>query len=559
MPKIQFPSARVNRWRGIFEGEFSGEIFSGRAIDLERSNSKVHLGESISGITNSSLVNMGNLTTPVGFVRSSADNTDRWWTSAGRLFKTSGTDPEAGWAEDAISGTPTAPLYDLIDFQGALIVPTSTNLDRLSSGTWTNNWWSSLSGASALQSGVPHRFVVFEGALLITDGRFINDYDGTIARDPALTLPAGFEARWMRVWRDLVFIGGANTVGGEAEIFTWRRSLSTFESRYPIGDSEALACFVKDVPYIVTKKGAIKRFDGTGFTEEGGNQFPTVELNLEISSIHPNGILVEEDVAKILVNFGTIANDRVLSGIWTFNARNRNLYHSGSLRNTTGNDYNQAELAGVGALVKTAPTQGSFLAGAQVYTDYNGTTRYGIFSSDESSSSGRGYVMTPKIPAAEVRNYWRYITAKVARFKNSGDRLRVYYRIQDSNELPAFETATFTSSTTFTGSNNDVQVGDLAEVIAGPNAGALERITNIASGTPNTYTINTAVLTGAGDARIRYWRFREVGSIADQTSQEVRFITSDRGNWIQFLIQLVGDEESPALEKTLIEFKPIPV
>ena len=71
------------------------------------------------------------------------------------------------------------------------MVPTSTDIARLSAGTWTAAWWSGLTGASALSAN-PHRFAILAAALLITDGRFVNDYDGTIARDPALTLPVGF-------------------------------------------------------------------------------------------------------------------------------------------------------------------------------------------------------------------------------------------------------------------------------------------------------------------------------------------------------------------------------
>ncbi|HEC66971.1 MAG TPA: hypothetical protein ENI23_16975 [bacterium] len=554
MPKFSIPDLKKNQWRGIFKGEFGGNIWMGKNIDLEKSQSKVQLADSFSDLKNNTDTGFTNLETSVAFVRTSADGTDRFWANAGRLFKTTSDDPESWDKEDDTANAPTAPLYDMIDFLGALIVPTATDLARLST-TWDPDWWSTLTGASALTSA-PHRFSIFAGALTVTDGRFINDWDGTIARDPALTLPVNFEARWSMVWRDLEFFGGVDTSGREANIYTWRRSLSTYESAYPIGDVEALCGFVLDVPYIITKKGAIKRFNGVGF--ELVQQFPTVELDLNITSIHPNGVVTQENIARILVNFGTSANTRVISGFWTYDSLNNNLYHSGSVKNTVGNDYAQHELSDVGAFVLTSPTQGLYLAGAKPFIDYNAsTTRFGIFSSDEGSSASRGYIITPKIPSTDARNYWRYITAKISRMTNAGDVVRAYYRSQDSNDLPTinpdYETITWTAANQFTASNSDIAVGDLVEVIAGDNAGALERITVISG---STVTIATSLFASTATARVRYLRFNEIGSITSQAVQETRFGVATRSNWVQFIIAFIGSGTSPALERLLIEFTP---
>ena len=556
MAKFQIPPIDNRAWRGIFEGEFAGNINFARNIDLERSKGKVTLADSYSHIVNSSQGGFSNLTTPIAFVRSSADGTDRWWANGGRLFKTTGTDPEAGWAVDNLADSPTAPLYDLIDFVGALICPTSTDLARLST-TWTPAWWSSLTNASALQA-LPHRFAIFEGALCITDGRFINDYDGTIARDPALTLPVGFEARWLKVWRDLLFIGGVDTTGAEAKVFTWRRSLVLPEAAYPIGATEALACFVADVPYIITNQGEIKQFTGVGFQTVA--KFPHIELGGVLDEIHPNGITVSENIAKILVRGDlevSLQLKGTADGIWHFDTITKNLYHAGSVRNTTGNDYAQQQLAGVGAIVPTAISQGAYLIGAQVYTVFNGTTRYGIFSSDEGATSNRGYFITPKIPAADSRNYWRYITAKMGKLTAAADRVRVAYRAEDSIVLPAYETITWIAANQFTGSNADAVVGDFVEILAGDNAGAIAPITVIAGGSaPFTFTISTSLNISANTARARYLRFTDLGVISNQTLQEQRFVVAARSNWIQLLIYIEGTELSPYIESLLLEFDP---
>lgn len=552
MPKIQIPPNESRRHTGIFPGEFFGTIFSSKNIDLQRNPGKVTLGDSLSAVFNSS--SDSDLTTPVSFVRTAADGTDRWWANAGKLFKTTNTDPETGWTQDAISSSPTSPLYDMIEFADALLVATATDIDRLASGTWDTDWWSDLSGDPVAMTANPHRFEIFSGALLITDGRFINDYDGTIGRDPALTLPADFIATWMKATASYVYIGTQSTTNREAEVFAWDRASSTFNARYGVEDTEALAGFVAyGIPYIITKKGAIKRFTGQGFRTV--QEFPTLARKENITDIHPNGVSVKDNLVKINVNFGAINDLRKHSGIWTFDADAENLYHSNSAKNSvSSNDYSQQELAATGALVATSPTQGLYLQGQQVYTAYSGTTRYEICTFDESSTSNRGYFITTWIPAQDVRAFWSELFPIIRRLDTSTDRVRVAYQIKDSNTLPAYETITWTSTTTFTGSNSDVAAGDFVDILAGPNAGALAKITSITPGTPNTYTIDLTLAASSGTSRARYLPFKDLGTISSQAIQRAVFRISKKSEKVRFLVELRGTETSPQLEAMLLSF-----
>lgn len=548
MPRLQIPDPKNRQWVGLRPGEEFGNIFAARGIDLERFKGKVALADAYSEVFDSA--DDADLTTPVAFVRSSADNTDRWWANAGVLFKTSGTNPETGWVQDGIASSPAAPLYDLIDFAGELLAPTSTDIDRLASGTWTANWWSSLTGASAMQSGKAHRFFILAGALCVTDGRFINDYDGTIARDPALTLPVGFDANFGLTFGEIAFIGGAQIGGGEAYIYTWDRIQQNYIARYPIGDTEALGGWVADSVYIVTKKGLIKRFNGSGFETVG--QFPMVEVQGQINALHPNGISVTENIAKILVDFGVIADMRLVSGIWNFDMKTGNLYNAGSVRNTTARDYAQYELAGVGAVKQAVVDQGLYLVGARVYTVYSGTTRYGIFTSDEGGSNNQGYFITSKIRATNVQRFWRLIFAHLRNMTSADDRFRIAIRTSDSNELPAYETITWLTASTFTASNADIAAGDFVEVLAGENAGAIARITSI-SGT--TVTIDRSLFASTAVARVRYLKFTDLGTISNVLVQAEIFHATDRGPFLQMLIEFRGTRESPLLEGLIVDYK----
>lgn len=549
MPRFSIPNPTKKLWSGIWPGEDFGNIFYARSIDLERNKGKVSLADSYSGLVNSSQVGFGSLVTPIGFTRSSADGTDRWWANAGVLFKTSGTNPTLGWAADAIVSTPGAPLYDIIDFGGNLIVPTSTNLDRLVGGTWTNNWWSSLSGASALQA-LPHRFFILAGALCVTDGRFINDYDGTLTRDPALTLPAGFQANWGVTSGELAFIGGLQTGGGEAYVYTWDRIAVNYISRYPIGDSEALCGFVADSVYIVTKKGLIKRFNGSGF--EYFAEFPTVEAQGQLNQIHPNGVSVSENIVKLMVDFGTINNTRYVSGIWNLDITTKNLYHAGSVRNTSDRDYSQAELAEAGALKQTIVGQGLFLIGARVYTTYSSASRYGIFNSDESSTSNQGFLITVKLRATNIQRFWRLLFVTMRRMTNSADRLRVAVSFQNSANFPAYETITWLNANSFSASNADISAGDFVEVIAGENAGAIARILTYTGG---TVTIDRSLFSSTAISRVRYHRFVDLGNVSSTTIQTALFHPTMRSDFMQVLIELRGSRNSPVLESLMVDYK----
>lgn len=557
MPRFTIPNPKKRLWSGIFPGEDAGEIWAGRGIELERNKGKVGLADSYSDLFDSSEGGFSNLTTPIAFVRSSADNTDRWWANAGRLFKTSGTNPETGWSADAIANTPTAPLYDLIDFAGALLAPTSTDISRLSAGTWTASWWQGTLGQAALTAN-PHRFWIQAGAVHFTDGRLIQIYDGTLVKT-AQTLPVGFRAEGGLPFRELSFVYGAQIGGGEAYVYVIQEgsNANTYLARYPVGDTEVLCGWVADTVYIVTKKGMIKKFTGSGFEPIplGGGlfaQFPTVEAQQEISSIHPNGVSVSEKVVKMFVNFGVISNIRLSSGIWTFDMATGNLYNSGSVRNTTTRDYAQYELPAVGALRQTTVSQGAYLIGAQVYTAYSGTTRYGIFSSDEGSTNNQGYFISTKLRSGNVRAFWRFIIPILRRMDNADDRLRVCVRIIDSNELPAYETITWVSSSTFTASNSDIVAGDFVEVIAGENAGAIARITTYTGG---TVTIDRSLYSSTSTSRVRYLRFIDLGTISNVQLQNTRFISSARSEWLQYLVELRGSETSPLIEQLVIDKK----
>lgn len=556
MSRISIPNPKTRKFSAIFPGEYAGSFYLTKNLNLHRSPGKVLLGESLSAVFHSGTDS--NLGLPVAFVRTAADGTDRWWANAGAMFKTTGTNPEVGWIRDSLASSPTAGLYDAREFLDALLVPTDTDIARLST-TWNATYWTGTLAQAALVSGVPHRFAVFAGALLITDGRLIHTYDGTTVTNSDLTLPNELQSQWIVPLADYAMIG-CDGVGDnqKAEIFLWDRTSGTFNARYAVGDRAILCGFVANgIPYIITKRGEIKRFNGNGFRTV--NQFPTVELSKDIRNIHPNGVVVNEGIVTMNVDFGvssSITDERLMSGLWVFDTDTFNLFHSNSHRNGTGRDYGQLEVASVGAMVATQPGWGRYLAGANLYTVYPGTIRSVISSFDEEATESRGYFITSKIRGEQAEALFQQIILKFRRFLSSGDRIRILYRRLDSNAFPRYETITWLSANEFTSSDNQIVVGDFVEPLAGDNAGALAKITGI-SGT--TITVDRVLNTSTAVARVRYLRFTDLGTISDQSVQRALFRFSQRSEWIQFLVSMEGGQNSPAFEELSLLFTDSPI
>ena len=517
----------------------------------------------------SSLFQDADLTTSVAFVRTAADNTDRWWALGAVMAKSTNTDPESSWAQDAVASSPTDAESDMIEFRDTLITSSDTDLDELSAGTWTNPWWSSTASgdpAGAALRAAPHRFAIHAGVLLITDGFEIQSWDNVTRTQPALSLPRDIEARWIRSVGDFAYIGGA-AIGDRQEgaVFAWDRASSSYNAVYPIGDREALCGFaVRGVLHIITKRGEIKRFNGQGFTTL--QQFPNFELGMDIADIHPNGVAVDGHLVDVLVRFGAstgtgfgIDTTRLIDGIWRWNSETNNLYHWASVVSGAGNDTAQLELSAVGALVRTQPTQGRYLVGATAFQSYTGTTSARIFSSDESGSTSRGWFITAKIPSQNIQRFWRQLQLQFRRLRASTHVIRVAYRVRDDLNLPVYKTVTWVSTSRFdlAAADANVVAGNFVEVLAGPNAGALVEVTSKASDTQITF--NPTLNTASTDARVRFLPFVEIGTVTSQAIQSEIFRVAARSPFVQFLVELRGTQVSPELQRMVADYQDVKV
>src|SRR3989344_2431374 len=150
---IKLPQ-KDNIWRGQYSNDQLGDFIQSFNIDLESRPGHIKPSERLRNVFTSS--DDADLGLPFSFIRSSADSTDRYWAACGSvLFKSTDTDPEGAWAQDAIASTPTSVDSDsnFLEYNGDLFIANSnTNIHKLSAGTWTASWWTGVAGGSALQN-----------------------------------------------------------------------------------------------------------------------------------------------------------------------------------------------------------------------------------------------------------------------------------------------------------------------------------------------------------------------------------------------------------------------
>lgn len=554
----RLPARRI--WKGIFPGEIAGDFISAYNLDLQRNPGTLHIAEKLQEIFNSG--DDADLGNPTGFIKSNADSTDRYWVLAGtKLFKSSANDPGAGWTQDAITSTPTDAKDRMIEFADDMYVPTTTDVDRLSGGTWLNPWWTNVGvGGSALISGVFHGMAISSvAALLIADGRFINEWDGSTATDPKITLPSQFEITDMLTEGDFTIIGTKTIDSTEAKVFHWNGTDSVVNAEYGAGSREIVSVFsFNGTPYIVTKEGEIKIFTGSGY--ERVQEFPTYAAGNAVNSVFFSGPL-EGKIGLSCLADGSISTPgqvaKGFDGIWLFDPLTLDLYPRYSLTNQSSSlsaEPGQMHLLTPGAFLETVAGSGRIVTGGRMYTNYTSTFVFVLNTSMEGNTdSAKGRFVTRKIQTSNVRDMFRRIVPIFKRLENSTDRIVVKYKRKSDVNLPVTRGITWVNSTSFTVNAANLSVGDEVEILAGPSAGSTAHITVING---STITIDTTLSSSSNGGLARFDNWILLKSISSQAIQREVLNIRKKSSFIQFKFELRGTETSPEIQTLQIDQEP---
>lgn len=593
MARFEIPTKDTKLFIQSNKGDVFGNLFGTFNMDFDTLAGKVRVSRRTLITTDST--DDADLGLPIAFVRSSADTTDRWWAICGAvLFKTTDSAPGGAMTQDAIASTPTglsAISSDMVDFNGSLIVSQSTDLNKLTAGTWTATWWTGAGNLNqaVLTSGIAHPLCVSlkTNLLLAGDGNLVHTVDkNNNVKNSRVILPSEFEVIWIRSTYDGTWIGARNKFNREAKAFFWDEYAENYNRGYGLKDEMTFSGCIKDgIPYTVNGLGQLLRYTDTGFEEVG--VFPVFQqINKKLddgvsvrTNIHRNGMAVIEN--KIHINICSLLNqdevkslENFPSGIWTFDDKQGLRHKYGlSLRRATGGseiDYGAFLLFLAGALVPTENSAGLFLVGAAIRSSANVNIKAILYGDAGEQFNTRGHFITSIMESSAFEDDFKDLLLTFRRFRNTTDRIIVKYRSINNSTYPIISvTNTWTSTTTFTTTTAgfaNVVAGDEIMILQGRGAGATVKISSITvlAGT-YTITISEAILNASGTFQCMASDWTELATVSTQSIERQGFDLDVVGTYIQLKIELrcgsadtggTGNPASPVLERVVINSQP---
>lgn len=597
--QIAIPPQESKQHTKPSRGELFGTLWATKNIDLEVNKGKIRLSERIYRLFDSG--DDADFELPVAFLRSNADETDRWWAlvqggsngtaiNDGLLFKTTGTSPLTGWTQDYDvvnnPNSPTAATSDMAIFGSSggydrLVVATDTNLSMLNS-TWTASWWQGTLSGTALTTAKKHLLNQFLNLLLIANGNAIHTLDDSLVRvENRITLPDEYDIMWMANDGLRVYIGTRHIRGGIGLIFPWDGTSKTYDQPLSPDSDVSYAGGVDEngLMHTINGKGQLLAYDGNGFTEVAAlpisdGRMRWINNQTDPMMVHHNGMRLVGNRIHILLSASPNATgngddliENMLGGIWAYD-KDIGFYHKYSLGQydgATDNEWGAGVIWPVGALIETNPQQGKFLVGCNVYSDNESTTIKAIHTSQGGSSvTNRGYFVTPQIQSSEVRAFWKRLKLAFKKLENSTDRIVVKYRTSKDSTL--YNTAGYiggiaaswsdTDTITTTDSGASVVVADQElEILVGKGAGAIAHVSSVTEA-GGTYTINLdeAIPSASGNLAFRVMNWTKLGEISSQTIDKQIYKIAKRTKWVQLKVELRGTATSPEIEELLLEF-----
>lgn len=514
-----------------------------------------------------------------------------YWTMGRKMFKTGGTGSIlTTLTQDTITASPSPnAISDMVIFQDQLLVSRGQDIEKYGTSTWNTNWYTSLTGASNLKftvKGEPHPLGVVQigtPVLCIGDDNTMNTVVGTTATHPRLTLDVTQRIRWIVGGTSRAYIGCVNRADdvGESYVYEWDGGDTVPTRVFRIAARGVLSgVMMGDTLYIVDSNGAVQRLDGGGFRQVA--EFPIFKdekqpasyasMSMMDSFVGHKAMCVHNGKILINVKGGRHADvssftEYSFSGVWEFDPETGSLTHKHSpTLNAAGTlDFGQrvhgdSSRTGPGAIFETRDprAESSIIVSGGYRLGSSTTSRAAIYVNDISENlPRRGKVITQHIESPALTNQWK-ITLKYDLMKNTGDRLVLKYRVNQSGNLPFSATATWVSATQFTSTNTNFQhvtSGDEIEVIQGNGGGCTAHVTGIseASGTYTVTLSETIVGVTAADTgivRAHNWRFVE--SFNDQVFgyREFTILAPHSSTWLQALVELrSAGGDSPVLEE----------
>ncbi len=596
MPSIILPPQETKQWTKPGKGEVFGSLWDLKNIDLESRPGRLRLSERFYRLFDNG--DDADFELPVDFLRSNADTTDRWWAlvqgggngtsvTDGLMFKTSGTDPTLGWAQDAIASTPTAACWDMEIFGQSggydrLVVAINQDLSMLNS-SWTASWWQTTLGGTALTAAKKHLLHQFLNLLLVTDGNVIHTIDDSLVRvENRIVLPDEYEITWIANDGIRVYIGTRHIRGGIGLIFPWDGTSETYDD--PLSPNSYISyagCADQNgLMHTINGRGQLMAYNGVGFSEVAAlpiasSEYLWANVQTNPMMVHHNGMALVGKKIHILLSStpsgdsGSNMLENMFSGIWVYDPKIGLYpkYSLGQYDGSTNNDWGSAAVWPVGALRQTSENYGRMLAGAFVASDSGSTLVKSMLTSKEKTSTyNRGYIITPQLATKSIRALWKKLELAFRAFDDADDRIVVKYRtsknpnLYNSREYIDAMGGTWSDTQTFTSTSGVLAyavAGMEIEIVRGKGAGAMAHISSVNKvGSTYTVVLDEAIPNASGTFSGRLMNWTKLGTISSQSIAQKLYKITKRSKWIQLKIELRGATcESPEIDELLLRLK----
>lgn len=611
----RIPPASIRRWTGPYLGEYYGSLYKTYNVDLDKKEGVVSLARRMQRIEDSSefATHLSGTNMVRAFTRCNADSTDRYWalTDTG-LLKTDSTQPEfntaptADWDTDGLDSSPTAPLDFTVHGNDSrsdsgnnkLFVTTRAGdisaLNDTGDGEWTGSWWVTKQSQTKMDTLAPHPIAYFPFRKLsaVGDGNFVHTIvrqsdtqNDTFVRK-RLQFPPEYTVRHILPTSDRLWFLLDNNFKGYGGLGEWDGYSESYLKIHNVYAPSAITGVnYREVPIILNSRGQWLEYTGQGLSpmvrngqkiafpasEEPGNTYLVGSDSFISPRVVPRGATVGAD-GLIYVNKRSpeIESSRDAGGIWCLNPEVGRLYNKYSIGQWGDSvDYGVQKVAQAGALYAThSDTDGRDLLAGGTILSSDTATQGGIWLVEEPGDTvmTKGYFTTQLLPAETIEEHWDQVWARYKRFISSSDELVIKAKGDRSLTLaaglPLVAKITWASTTTFTvtlaSADDELQVGDEVEVIAGVNSGWLAHITGISGshGGAQTITIDETVTTGSGTAQALFDRWRKIKRVSDTTSRHTMANIGINSPSIQFKVELRGLEREVEASDLTVTSKP---
>lgn len=503
-----------------------------------------------------------------------------------------GADPSDAFdLEDTGTDDPDGAVETLSDmeiFNNKLYVSEAENITtRTIAGTWDDDVAGHI---GALTAASAHLLKTYGDHLYVTNAHTtIRSFDTSDAlydsSDSTHYLDLGisnqiFAISMLQAGTNQLWIGVLNTEGGQGMVYTWDGvTKNTTSNLYHLDSAGVVAGVVhpeENIPYILDARGRLMKFNGAGFSEiarlpVGRYPLEGLDSQTNLRFVHPNGMCIRDGKILILVDSrnrnsssgeARTIEENFPSGVYEYDPELGCLYHkyspSYSAVADTGvanlSDYGQTRIAAAGAIFAAHPNRsvttenGDIIFGCEYLTSSDTTSKYGIFCDDTNDTTQKsGYLVTTQIHSDDITDYWQAVVAKFSKFLDSGSKITLKYRTEES--APVIAGINWTDDDTFTSTDDlsDFSAGDEVEVIQGKGAGKTAHITSI-NASEATYTIvvdEAYPLTAGAQGRARFQKWKKAGVYDSQLKGNAQFNIGKPSEWVQIKVcmQHTGKDE----------------